>query len=50
MSKVFEPMLFETAMDPLPCFDTMRLEKTSGIDVPTARNDNPITESGMWNV
>jgi len=47
MSNVFDPMLFETAIEPFPCLETIRLEKTSGMEVPTARNDKPITESGM---
>ena len=46
MSNVFEPMLLETAMDPLPCLDTIRLEMTSGTEVPTARKVSPMTESG----
>ncbi len=50
MSKVFEPMLLDTAMDPFPCRDTMRLEKTSGTDVPMAKKVKPITESGILKV
>ena len=46
MSNVFDPMLFETAMEPFPCLETMRLEMTSGTEVPTARKVSPITESG----
>ena len=29
-----------------PCLHTIRLEKTSGTDVPTAKNESPITVSG----
>jgi hypothetical protein len=32
-------MLLDTAIEPLPCFDTIKDEKTSGIEVPTARKD-----------
>merc|ERR1711884_863428 len=46
MSNVFEPILFDTAIEPLPCFDTINEEKTSGIEVPTAKNDSPMTVSG----
>ena len=46
MSNVFDPMLLETAMEPFPCLETMRLEMTSGTEVPTARKVSPITESG----
>ena len=37
ISNVLEPMLLETAMEPLPLRETIRLEMTSGIEVPTAR-------------
>ncbi len=50
MSNVFDPMLLLMAMLPLPCLETMRLEMTSGMEVPTARKVRPITESGMLSV
>ena len=50
MSNVLDPMLLDTAMEPWPCFDTMREEMTSGMLVPTARKVRPITESGMLHV
>lgn len=37
MSKVLLPMLLLTAIEPLPCRETIRLEMTSGMEVPTAR-------------
>ncbi len=50
MSNVLDPMLFEIAIDPFPCRDTIKLEKTSGIEVPTAKKESPITESGILKV
>ena len=37
--------LLDTAIEPFPCRQTISDEKTSGMDVPTAKNDSPMTES-----
>ena len=42
LSNQLQSVIFHT----FPCLQTIRLEKTSGIEVPTARNERPITVSG----
>ena len=38
--------VFTDETEMFTCLDTMREEKTSGIEVPTAKKDKPMTESG----
>ena len=38
--------VFTDETETFTCLDTMREEKTSGIEVPTAKKDKPMTESG----
>ena len=45
MSKICPTHLLDTAIEPFPCRQTISDEKTSGMDVPTAKNDSPMTES-----
>lgn len=42
MSKVFEPIEVLIPIEPNPCLVTITDEMASGIDVPAARNVNPI--------
>ena len=48
MSKMFEPIAFEIAMSPRPCFATMTEDIVSGIDVPIARTVSAMMASGMF--
>ena len=48
MSKICPTHLLDTAIEPFPCRQTISDEKTSGMDVPTAKNDSPMTESKIY--
>ena len=45
-NKFFFNSLVKLTTKIITCFDTIKDEKTSGIEVPTARKDKPITVSG----
>jgi hypothetical protein len=49
-SKILEPTDEDTAISPNPLRATITLVIKSGIDVPAAKNVNPITSGGILNV